>query len=137
MCQNVRIRTGSFFNVPLIMHYLKSFLSCSIRNLTLASLSCLFTIKIDVFALFTSFNSHSVFFFVKAITENQLHDFLINSRHSFKKYCLHSSTLSGVTITDKIWAQEGRLFRQKVVIFPSFSSVIMNFFLTSRPSFVF
>ena len=30
--------------------------------------------------------------------------------------------------SDKIWAQEGRLFRQKVVIFPSFSSVIMNFF---------
>ena len=29
---------------------------------------------------------------------------------------------------DKIWAQEGRLFRQKVVIFPSFSSVVMNFF---------
>ena len=46
----------------LIMHYLKSFLSCSIRNLTLASLSRLFTIKIDVFALFTSFNSHSGLF---------------------------------------------------------------------------
>ena len=30
--------------------------------------------------------------------------------------------------SDKIWAQGGRLFRQKVVIFPSFSSVIMNFF---------
>ena len=29
---------------------------------------------------------------------------------------------------DKICGQEGRLFRQKVVIFPSFSSVIMNFF---------
>ena len=34
-------------------------LSCSIRNLTLASLSRLFTMKIDVFALFTSFNSHN------------------------------------------------------------------------------
>ena len=56
MYQNVRI--GSFFNVHLIMHYLNSFLSCSIRNLTLASLSRLFTIKIDAFALFTSFNSH-------------------------------------------------------------------------------
>ena len=53
---------GSFFNVQLIMHYLDSFLSCSIRNLTLASLSRLFTIKIDVFALFTSFNSHSGLF---------------------------------------------------------------------------
>ena len=30
--------------------------------------------------------------------------------------------------SDKIGAQEGRLFGQKVVIFPSFSSVIMNFF---------
>ena len=39
--------------------------------------------------------------------------------------------------SDKIWAQEGRLFRQKVVIFPSFSSVIMNFFLTNRTSFVY
>ena len=37
-------------------------LSCSIRNLTLASLSRLFTIKIDVFALYTSFNSHSGLF---------------------------------------------------------------------------
>ena len=56
MYQNVRI--GSFFNVQLIMHYLNSLLSCSIRNLTLGFLSRLFTIKIDVFALFTSFNSH-------------------------------------------------------------------------------
>ena len=39
--------------------------------------------------------------------------------------------------SDKIWAQEERLFRQKVVIFPSFSSVIMNFFLTNRTSFVY
>ena len=60
MYQNVRI--GIFFNVQLIMHYLNSFLSCSIRNLTLASLSHLFTIKIDVFARFTSFNSHSGLF---------------------------------------------------------------------------
>ena len=37
-------------------------LSCSIRTLTLASLSRLFTIKTDVFALFTSFNSHSGLF---------------------------------------------------------------------------
>ena len=60
MYQNVRI--GSFFNVQLIVHYLNSFLSCSIRNLTLASLSRLFTIKTDVFALFTRFNSHSGLF---------------------------------------------------------------------------
>ena len=43
----------------VIMQYLNSFLSCSVRNLTLASLSLLFTIKSDVFPLFTSFNSHS------------------------------------------------------------------------------
>ena len=57
MYQNVRI--GSFFNVQLIMHYLNSFLSCSIRNLTLVSLSFF---EINVFALFTSFNSHSGLF---------------------------------------------------------------------------
>ena len=44
------------------MYYLNSFLSSSIINFTLASLSRLFTIKIDVFALFTSFNSHSGLF---------------------------------------------------------------------------
>ena len=65
MHQNVRI--GSFFNVQLIMHHLNSFLSCSIRNLTLASLSRLFAIKIDVFALFTSFNSHSGLFPLKQL----------------------------------------------------------------------
>ena len=48
--------------MQLIMHYLNSFLECSIRNLALASLSRLFTIKIDVFALFTSFDSHSGLF---------------------------------------------------------------------------
>ena len=35
---------------------------------------------------------------MKAITENQLHDFLINSRCSCQKYCLHKSTLWGITI---------------------------------------
>ena len=39
--------------------------------------------------------------------------------------------------SDKIWAQEGRLFRQKVVIFPSFSSVIMNFFLINWANFAY
>ena len=63
-----------------IMHYLSSFMSCSIRNLTLASLSRLLTIKIDVF--FTRFNSHSGVFSMKPIAENQLYNFLINSRHS-------------------------------------------------------
>ena len=53
MYQNVRI--GSFFNVQLIMRYPNSFLSRSVRNLILASLSRLFTIKTDVFALFYKF----------------------------------------------------------------------------------
>ena len=53
-------RVSSMYNV--IMHYLNSFLSCSIRNLTLAPLSCLFTMKSDVFPPFTSFNSHSGLF---------------------------------------------------------------------------
>ena len=43
------LRVSSICNA--IMHYLNSFLSYSIRNLTLASLSRLFTIKIDVFPL--------------------------------------------------------------------------------------
>ena len=34
---------------------------------------------------------------MKAITENQLHDFLINSRPHCKKCYLHNSTLSGIT----------------------------------------
>ena len=38
----------------VIMQYLTSFLSCSNRNSTLASLSLLFTIKMYAFLLFTS-----------------------------------------------------------------------------------
>ena len=75
-----------------IVQYLNSFLSCSIRNLTLASLSRLFTKTIDVFAHLQVLIP-TVVFSMKAIAENQLQDFLINSRHSFKKYCLHDSTL--------------------------------------------
>ena len=67
MYQNVRI--GSFFNVQLIMHYLNSCLSCSIRNLTLASLSRLSTIKIDVFALF---RDQSLFMAGMALKRNWL-----------------------------------------------------------------
>ena len=40
----------------IIMQHLNSFLSCSIRNSTLASLSRLFTIKIDVSPFLTSFS---------------------------------------------------------------------------------
>ena len=81
---------SSMYNV--IMQRLNSFLSCSIRNLTLASLSRrLFRIKNSFSCLQVLI--HTVVFSMKAITENQLHDFLINSRHSWKKYCLHSFTL--------------------------------------------
>ena len=53
---------SSMYNV--VMHCLNSFLSCSIwnSNLNLAFLSRLFTIKINVFFHFTSFNSHSGLF---------------------------------------------------------------------------
>ena len=44
---------SSMYNV--IIHYLNFFLSCPIRNLTLSSLSRLFTIKIDVFFPFYKF----------------------------------------------------------------------------------
>ena len=37
--------------------------------------------------------------------------------------------------SNKIWAQEERLFLQKGVIFPSFSSVTMKFFLTNQTNF--
>ena len=47
----------------VIMHYLNSFLSCSIRNLTLASLSRLFTIKINVFFFFLQVLIPTVVFF--------------------------------------------------------------------------
>ena len=48
---------SSMYNV--IMQYMNSFLPCSIRNLTLASTSLLFTIITDVFPSFKSFYSHS------------------------------------------------------------------------------
>ena len=46
----------------VIMHYLNSYLSCSIRNLTLASLSRLFTIKINVFPFLQVLIPTGVFF---------------------------------------------------------------------------
>ena len=86
---------SSMYNV--IVHYWNSFLLCLIRYLNLAFLRRLFTMKIDdFFPVFTSFNCQWSFS-MKAITENQLHDF--NSGYSFKKYCLHNSTLLGITIT--------------------------------------
>ena len=54
------LSVSSMYNV--IIHCLYFFLSCPIRNLTLSSLSRLFTIKIDVLFRFTGFNSHSGIF---------------------------------------------------------------------------
>ena len=66
-----------------IMQYLNFFFSCSTKNLTLAPVSHLFTIKSDVNFLFTSFNFHnSGLPSVITITENQL--------HFDEKYCFHN-----------------------------------------------
>ena len=50
-----------------IMHYLNFFLSCSIKNLTLASVGRLFTIKNGVDFSFTHFDSCIGLFSLKAI----------------------------------------------------------------------
>ena len=69
------------------MHSLNFFLLCPIRNVTSASASHIFTAKGDVNFFNISFNSHSGLLPIKAIIENELHDFLIISRHSHNKYC--------------------------------------------------
>ena len=50
--------------------------------------------------------------------------------HIVKNYSHHRSS-------DKIWAQDGRLFRQNIVIFLRFSSMIMNFFSLIELNFVY
>ena len=70
----------------------------------------------------------------RSIAEDQLHDFLINGRYYCKKYCSHSSTLLGITITVDSLIKFGL---KKFAIFPSFSSVIMNFFLTNWANFAY
>ena len=104
----------------VVMYYLNSFLSCSIKYLTLAFLSRLFTIKIDVFFPFPQVLIPTV---VGLLTESQLHDFLIiNSRYS----CLHNSTLLGITITVdpriKFGFRKGDCFVKKL----SFSRVFLR-----------
>ena len=84
-----------------------------------------------LFPLFKSFNSRSGIFSMEAITENQLHNFLIDSRHSYKKILftqLHNimRDYNHHRSFDKISAQDGRLYRQKIVIFPAFSPYINN-----------
>ena len=58
---------SSMYNV--IINYLNFFLSCPIRNLTLSSLSRLFTIKIDVFSVLQVLIP-TVVFSMKPITKN-------------------------------------------------------------------
>ena len=69
---------------------------------------------------------------VNAITKNQLHDFLINSRHSYEKY-FHNCTLwdyNHCTVDPRIkfGLKMGDYVVKKIVIFLRFSSVIMHFF---------
>ena len=74
---------------------------------------------------------HSGLQSIKAITENQLHDFLINSRHSHEKYCFQDRTLSGITIIvdpRKNLGSGWEIVASKNCPFHKFSSVIMNFF---------
>ena len=54
-------RFSSMYDVT--MHYLNSFLSCSIRNLTAATLSRLFTIKIDISSFLQVLIPTVVFFY--------------------------------------------------------------------------
>ena len=101
------------------MHCLNSLLSCSIKSLILASSSRLFTIKIDVFFFhFYKFYFPQWSFSMKTITENRLHDYLIDSRHSCRKHCLHNSTLWGITITAdpriKFGLRKGDCFLRKL-----------------------
>ena len=72
--------------------------------------------------------------FLTTQTDQSKCDILID--YVLKQYFLQECLLL-IRSSDKIWAQEGRLFRQKDVIFPSFSSVTMNFFLTNRTNFIY
>ena len=79
---------GSFFSVDVI-NALFEFLFV-LRYSKLDFCFCetfIYNKKMMLIFLFTSFNSHNGLQSIKAITENQLHDFLINSRHSHDKYC--------------------------------------------------
>ena len=61
-----------------------------------------------------------VVFFVKVITENQLYNFLINSRHSYKNIVFTVAHYEGYRrSSDKIWAQDGSCF-VKNCHFPAF-----------------
>ena len=79
-----------------------------------------------VFSLFTSFNPLSGLFSIKAITENQLNNLLINNRHSYKKYCLHNCTWWGITITVDPWIKFGLRKGDRFVKKLSFSCVCLR-----------
>ena len=118
----------------IIMHSLNSFLSCSIRNLTLASLSHYLQEKFMFFSFLQVLIPPVVFChesnklkincitFLQGILFTQFH-IMMNYNHR--------------TSWDKIWAREWRIFLEKVVIFPSFSLVIMNIFLTNQTNFLY
>ena len=103
-----------------------------------------------LFSLFTGFNPRNFFHSVKNIVYTIAHyDYTVaHYDYTVAHYDytvahyegLHNCTLRGITqlhITrdynhrrpsDRIWAQDGRLFRQNIVIFLYFSLVMMNFF---------
>ena len=68
----------------VIMQYFKSFLSCSIRNLTLASLSLLCTIKFDVFPPFLQVLIPTVFQ-ILFVMFNQKLDFSFSEPFMYNK----------------------------------------------------
>ena len=90
---------------------------------------------------FTGFNPHKWSFSTKAIIQNQLHDFQINSIHSCKKHCLHNCTSWGIAITVdpriKFGLRKGDCFVEKMSCSPIFFAVTMNFFLTNLTYFVY
>ena len=125
-----------------IMHYLNFVLSCPIKNLIITSVSRLFTIKSDVIQFpFLQILFQCCFFFresnyLKSVAqfsieqETFLQNMLFTQLHIMKGYNHRRSS-------DRIWAQDGKLFRQKVVISLLFSLMIMNFFsLTQLISFI-
>ena len=79
--------------------------------------------------------------FMKATTENQLHDFLISCGHSCKKYCVHNWALWGITITVdppiKFELKKGDCFFKKVLFSRVFPRWPWFFFLTDQTNFLY
>ena len=132
--------SGSFFNVYLY-NSLFEFLFVMLNQKLDFSFCESFIYNKKCYVPFLQVLSPAVVFFsMKAITENQLHNFLINSRDSYKKCCLHSCTLWGITITIdpliKFWLRKGDCFVKKL----SFSFVFLRWswiFFTNRTDFIY